>query len=247
MDFGKAKWQVRAILFVVLMGLVVVVPSASAQAAGPTNSASVAKPVLPPGAAEATSDAAAAGKNAADATPLPASPDTTPQRVVGAHSNSYIIGAEDVLAINVWKEQEMSREIPVRPDGMISLPLLGEIKAQGLTPVQLEEEIKAPLRKIMSDPEVTVIVVAVHSLTFNIVGQVNRPGYYPLTRRMTILDAIAMSGGMRDFAKQKKIYVLRTAADGKQVRLPFNYKDVIKGKKATQNIELEPRDTIVVP
>jgi polysaccharide export outer membrane protein len=236
---------VRAIFFLVLLALLVaVVPGIYAQ--NEANSASVAKPVLPPGSSENASGAGAT-KDVANAAPLPAAPDTTPQRVVPAHSNSYVIGAEDVLAINVWKEPEMSKEVPVRPDGMISLPLLGEIKAQGLTPVQLEEAISTPLKKILSDPEVTVMVVQVHSLTFNIVGQINRPGYYPLTRRMTILDAIAMSGGMRDFAKQKKIYVLRTMADGKQVRLPFNYKNVIKGKNASQNIELEPRDTVVVP
>jgi len=87
----------------------------------------------------------------------------------------------------------------------------------------------------------------VHSLTFNVVGEVQKPGYYPLTRRMTVLDAIALSGGFKDFAKNKKIYVLRTSADGKQVRLPFNYKDVIKGKNPQENIELQPRDTVVVP
>ena len=99
----------------------------------------------------------------------------------------------------------------------------------------------------MSEPEVTVMVTEVHSLAFNIVGQVMKPGYYPLTRRMTVLDAIAIAGGFRDFAKQKKVYVLRTKADGKQVRLPFNYKDVIKGKNPAQNIELQPRDTLVIP
>ncbi len=99
----------------------------------------------------------------------------------------------------------------------------------------------------MSDPQVTVIVAEVRSLTFNVVGQVQKPGYYPLTRRMTVLDAIALSGGFQPFAKQKKVYVLRTSADGKQVRLPFNYKDVIKGKRPDENIELQPRDTVVVP
>src|ERR1019366_8169182 len=133
----------------------------------------------------------------------------------------------------------------VRPDGMISLPLVGEIKATGLTPVQLQDQISNSLKKLMADPQVTVIVGEVHSLTFNIVGQALKPGYYPLTRRMTVLDAIALSGGFRDFAKDKKIYVLRTSADGKQVRLRFNYRDVIKGKHPEQNIELQPRDTVV--
>ena len=93
----------------------------------------------------------------------------------------------------------------------------------------------------------TVIVAEVHSLIFNVVGQVLKPGYYPLTRRMTVLDAITLSGGFQPFAKQKKVYVLRTSADGKQVRLSFNYKDVIKGKRPDENIYLQPRDTVVIP
>jgi len=177
----------------------------------------------------------------------PSTADTPPQRVAGVRPESYVIGAEDQLSINVWKEPEMSKTIPVRPDGMISLPLLGDIKAAGYTPLQLQDQITTQLKKLISDPQVTVIVTEVHSLTFNVVGEVEKPGYYPLTRRMTVLDAIALSGGFKDFAKTKKIYVLRTAADGKQERLPFNYKDVIKGKNAQQNIELQPRDTVVVP
>ncbi len=161
--------------------------------------------------------------------------------------DSYVIGAEDVLSINVWKEQELSRQVPVRPDGMISLPLLGDVKASGLTPLQLQDQLTTDLKKYISDPQVTVIVNQVNSLAFNVVGEVLKPGYYPLTRRMTVLDAIAMAGGFRDFAKVKKIYVLRTEADGKQVRLPFNYKNVVKGKNPNQNIELQPRDTLVVP
>ena len=160
---------------------------------------------------------------------------------------AYVIGAEDILSINVWKEQEMSRQVPVRPDGMISLPLLGDVKASGLTPLQLQDLLTTDLKKYISDPQVTVIVTQVNSLSFNVVGEVLKPGYYPLTRRMTVLDAIAMAGGFRDFAKVKKIYVLRTDADGKQVRLPFNYRNVIKGKNSSQNIELQPRDTLVVP
>lgn len=177
----------------------------------------------------------------------PSSPDTPPQRVSPVKPDSYVIGAEDILSINVWKEQELSRQVPVRPDGMISLPLLGDVKASGLTPLQLQDQLTTDLKKYISDPQVTVIVSQVNSLAFNVVGEVLKPGYYPLTRRMTVLDAIAMAGGFRDFAKVKKIYVLRTEADGKQVRLPFNYKNVVKGKNSSQNIELQPRDTLVVP
>ncbi len=177
----------------------------------------------------------------------PASPDTPPQSAAPVPPKGYVIGAEDILTVNVWKEQEMSRQVPVRPDGMISLPLLGDVKASGLTPLQLQDQLTTDLKKYMSDPEVTIIVNQVNSLTFNVVGEVLKPGYYPLTRRMTVLDAIALSGGFKDFAKVKKIYVLRTEADGKQVRLPFNYKNVIKGQNSQQNIELQPRDTLVVP
>lgn len=177
----------------------------------------------------------------------PASPDTPPQHVADVRSDAYVIGAEDQLMINVWKEPEMSRAVPVRPDGMISIPLLGDVKASGYTPLQLQDQITTQLKKFISDPQVTVIVTEVHSLTFNIVGEVQKPGYYPLTRRMTVLDSIALAGGFRDFAKTKGIYVLRTAADGKQLRLPFNYKSVIKGNNPQENIELQPRDTVVVP
>jgi polysaccharide biosynthesis/export protein len=176
-----------------------------------------------------------------------AAPDNPPKPTTSVRPDSYIIGAEDVLAIYVWKEPDMSKSVPVRPDGMISLPLVGEIKAAGYTPVQLQDVIAESMKKLISDPQVTVMVEKVSSLSFNIVGEINHPGYFPLTRRMTVLDAIAMAGGFRDFAKTKKVYVLRTAANGTQERLPFNYKEVIKGKNPQQNIELQPRDTIVVP
>jgi polysaccharide export outer membrane protein len=121
------------------------------------------------------------------------------------------------------------------------------MKATGLTPVQLQEQITASLSKVMSDPQVVVMVGAVNSMSFNIMGQVYKPGYFPLSRPLTILDAIALSGGFRDFAKQKKIYILREAPDGTQQKIHFNYKQVIKGQNMSQNIMVEPRDTIVVP
>jgi polysaccharide export outer membrane protein len=165
----------------------------------------------------------------------------------GAHDDSYVIGPSDVLAVNVWKEPDVSRTLPVRSDGKISLPLVGEVQAGGQTPKQLEQEITKKLSSYISEPEVTVIVQESHSQRFNILGQVTKPGAYLLTNQMTVLDAIAMAGGFRDFAKQKSIYVLRQNPDGTQARLPFNYKDVIKGKNTVQNVKLEPRDTIVVP
>jgi len=164
-----------------------------------------------------------------------------------AHDNTYVIGVDDVLAINVWKEPDVSRTVPVRSDGKISLPLAGEVQASGETPKQLETALAVKLQSFISEPEVTVIVTEVRSQKFNILGMVLKPGSYPLTNSSTVLDAIAIAGGFRDFAKQKSIYVLRQNADGSQVRLPFNYKDVIKGKDLAQNVKLQPRDTIVVP
>lgn len=164
-----------------------------------------------------------------------------------AHDNSFVIGNDDVLAINVWKEPDVSRSIPVRSDGKISLPLVGEVQATGRTPLKLEEEIAARLKNYIAEPEVTVIVQQINSQKFNILGMVNKPGSYVISNSATVLDAIALAGGFRDFAKQKSIYILRQDADGSQTRLPFNYKEVVKGKNSGQNIKLQPRDTIVVP
>jgi polysaccharide biosynthesis/export protein len=159
----------------------------------------------------------------------------------------FVIGTGDVLAVNVWKEAEVSRVVPVRSDGQISLPLVGEIQAGGRTAKQLETEITAKLTDYISEPEVTVIVQEIKSQKFNVLGMVMKPGSYMLTDPTTVLDAIAMAGGFRDFAKQKDVYVLRRAADGSQTRLPFNYKDVVKGLGSTQNVALQSNDTIVVP
>ncbi len=158
-----------------------------------------------------------------------------------------MIGADDVLAISVWKEPDVSRSVPVRSDGKISLPLVGELMAGGQTPLQLEQEITKRLASYISEPEVTVIVQDSKSQRINILGMVVRPGTYLLTGSATVLDAIAMAGGFKDFAKQKAIYVLRQNADGTQKRISFNYKEVIKGNNPDQNVRLLPRDTVVVP
>jgi polysaccharide biosynthesis/export protein len=161
--------------------------------------------------------------------------------------NTFIIGMNDVLAINVWKEPDISRSIPVRSDGKISLPLVGEIQAAGETPLKLKQNITSRLKSFIEEPEVTVIVQQINSEKFNILGMVTKPGTYPLVGSATVLDAIALAGGFRDFAKQKSIYVLRQNPDGNQARLEFNYKEVIKGRNTAQNIVLQPRDTIIVP
>ena len=176
----------------------------------------------------------------ADAHPT-ASPSPT------AHDDTFVIGKNDVLAINVWKEPDISRSIPVRSDGKISLPLVGELQAAGETPLKLEQNIATKLKNYIEEPEVTVIVQQINSQKFNILGMVTRPGEYPLAGSATVLDAIALAGGFRDFAKQKSIYVLRQNPDGTQSRIPFNYKEVVKGRNSAQNIALRARDTIVVP
>jgi len=160
---------------------------------------------------------------------------------------NYVIGRADLLSINVWKETEISRVVEVRPDGKISLPLVGELQASGLQPIELQKQIAERLKSYLSNPEVTVIVQEVRSQKFNVMGQVARPGTYVLDKPMTVLDGLALAGGFRDFAKEKKIYVLRKQPNGTDVRLPFNYKKVVKGQNLAQNVALESGDTIVVP
>lgn len=183
------------------------------------------------------------------ARPSEAPPDqvTPPPAVRGVHNNTYVIGDDDVLEINVWKEQDVSRTIPVRSDGKISLPLVGEVQAAGRTPVQLEEEITTRLRNFITEPAVTVMVQKINSLKFNVMGEVIKPGSFALTTSMTVVDAIATAGGFKDFAKKKSIYVLRTNPDGTEARLSFNYSAFVKGKNAKANVKLQPGDTIVVP
>jgi polysaccharide export outer membrane protein len=158
-----------------------------------------------------------------------------------------VIGNDDHLTIDVWNEPEVTRSVPVRSDGKISLPLAGELQAAGRTPLQLEKDIADKLRIYIAKPVVTVIVEQINSEKFNILGQVAKPGSYPLTAATTVLDAIAAANGFRDFAKQKGIYILRQNPGGGESRIPFNYKDMIKGKDPGQNINLQPNDTIVVP
>lgn len=193
----------------------------------------------------AQNDAAGAGKSEPSMVAAVTQPaDTNTSK---PHDDSFVIGKDDVLAVNVWKEPDISRSIPVRSDGKISLPLVGEVQAAGRTPLKLEQDIATRLRNYISEPEVTVMVQQINSQKFNILGQVGRPGSYPLSNNVTVLDAIALAGGFRDFARKKSIYVLRQNPDGTQARIPFNYKEVIKGQNAAQNVRLQPRDTIVVP
>lgn len=157
----------------------------------------------------------------------------------------YVIGADDTLHISVWKEPDLSETLPVRPDGKISMPLLNDITAAGLTPLQLRDEITEKLKKYVSDPRVTVVVTGMNSRRVFVTGEVLHTGPMTLLPHMTVLQALAQAG-FTQFANPKAIYLLRNQ-NGKQVKLPFNYKEVVKGNRPEQNIELKPGDTIVVP
>jgi polysaccharide export outer membrane protein len=158
----------------------------------------------------------------------------------------YRIGPQDLLRIDVWKELEISRTVPVRPDGKISLPLLNDVQAAGLTPMQLAGVIGEGLKKYITDPQVTVTVSEINSRRIYVTGEVSKAGAFPLLPNMTVLQALSSSGGFTQFARIKNIYVLRKE-EGKDVKYPFNYKDVVSGKKPEQNILLQPGDVIVVP
>jgi polysaccharide export outer membrane protein len=159
---------------------------------------------------------------------------------------TYVIGAQDVLDISVWKDPELTQTVPVRPDGKISMPLLNDIQAAGLTPDQLKIQITDGLKKFMTDPIVTVIVTQINSQRVYITGEVTHAGAFPLLPGTTILQALSSAGGFTQFANEKKIYMFRTV-NGKRIVFPFNYKDVIHGKNMNQNVVLQAGDTIVVP
>jgi len=162
----------------------------------------------------------------------------------GAPSD-YVIGADDTLRISVWKEPDLSEILPVRPDGKISMPLLNDIPAAGLTPIQLKDSITEKLKKFIADPRVTVVVTAMNSQRVFVSGEVLHSGPIPLLPHMTVLQALSQAG-FNQFANLKGIYLLRTE-NGRQEKIPFNYKEVIKGNRPEQNIMLKPGDTVVVP
>jgi polysaccharide biosynthesis/export protein len=162
-----------------------------------------------------------------------------------ASSADYVIGADDMLHVSVWKEPDLTATLPVRPDGKISLPLLNDVQAAGLTPLKLGASITEKLKKYIADPRVTVVVTAMNSQRVFVTGEVTHTGAMPLLPNMTMLQVLS-SAGFTQFANVKNIYLLRTE-NGKQVKLPFNYKEVVKGNHPEQNIMLKPGDTVVVP
>jgi polysaccharide export outer membrane protein len=172
--------------------------------------------------------------------------DAKPASAPATTDPAYVIGPEDVLDINVWKEPDMTRVVPVRPDGKISLPLINDVQAAGSTPQQLAATVTEKLRKFLTEPQVTVIVTAINSQRVFVVGEVLRAGAFPLIPGMTVLQALSSAGGFTTFADVKKIHVMRLV-NGKHIELPFNYREVLKGDNPDQNIKLEPGDTVVVP
>jgi polysaccharide export outer membrane protein len=187
---------------------------------------------------------AAQDRGAAKGDTVP-SADAAATQAAAADSN-YIIGADDVLDISVWKEPDVSRVVPVRPDGKISLPLVGDVQAATATPAELAATLTGLFKKYLNNPQVTVIVTQINSRRVYVVGEVTRPGAFPMLPDMTVLQALADAGGFTPFANTKKIHILRTI-DGKQSELPFEYKDVLDGSKSSENIKLIPGDEIVVP
>jgi polysaccharide biosynthesis/export protein len=178
--------------------------------------------------------------------PAPAAPAPAPAPAPAANTPpDYVIGSDDQLHITVWKEQELTETLPVRPDGKISMPLLNDVPAAGLTPLQLAASITEKLKKYIADPRVTVVVTAMNSRRVFVTGEVLHTGAINLLPHMTVLQALS-NAGFTQFANMKGIYILRTV-NGQQQRIPFNYKDVVKGRHPEQNIELKAGDTIVVP
>ena len=168
------------------------------------------------------------------------------QAEVAADSDQYVIGAEDVLYIHVWREDALSRTVPVRVDGNISLPLVHELKAAGLTPLKLKENLTERFKEFIENPNVSVTVMEANSFKVYVTGQVKTPGVYRLRSETTVLQIIPMAGGFTDWANQKKILIIRKE-NGKEKRITVNYKKIMKGDDPSSNIILKAGDTIIVP
>lgn len=183
---------------------------------------------------------------AQDAAPAqPAALAAATDAATAASGPDYIIGPEDVLHVAVWKEADLTATLPVRPDGKISLPLLNDVQAAGLTPMQLADSLTEKLKKFVASPRVTVVVTSINSKRIYLVGEVSHTGAIPMLPNMTVLQALS-SAGLTQFANAKKIYVMRVQ-NGKQEKLPVNYRKLVKGEQMDQNYMLQPGDTIVVP
>ena len=169
-----------------------------------------------------------------------------PPRQSSTPAGEYVIGAADVLRVTVWRNPELSADVPVRPDGMISVPLVNEIRAEGKTPTALKEDITTGMAEFITNPEITVVVLQVNSKKAHVLGEVVRSGPVSLETEMRVLDAIAAAGGFGPFANKKKIRILRRAG-GQEVEYRFNYSEYLSGKSPDSNLLLLPGDTVVVP
>ena len=158
----------------------------------------------------------------------------------------YVIGADDVLSVVFWRDKDLTTDVSVRPDGNISIPLINDVHAAGLTPAQLKDKIVDEAKKYIEDPSITVVVKTINSRKVFITGEVKKPGPYALTGSTSVLQLISMAGGLDDYAKSEKITIVRSE-NGKQTSYRFNYKEVLEQKKLAQNIELRPGDTVIVP
>ena len=193
-----------------------------------------------------------ARKNTTTKSPAASAKATPPADIAAAAAKGvtappdYVIGPDDQLAILFWRDKDISGDVTVRPDGKISLPLLNDIQAAGLTPDQLREKIVDEAKRYIDDPNATVVVKGINSLKVFITGQVAKPGPYPLTSPTTVLQLISTAGGLNEYAKEKGIMIMRTE-NGRQTAMHFNYKDVVRGKNLKQNILLKPGDTVIVP
>jgi polysaccharide export outer membrane protein len=183
-------------------------------------------------------DAGAQQASTKGAVVVPAAPVTVP--------SDYVIGAEDMLQISVWKNESLSRQLPVRPDGKVSMPLLHDVQAAGLTPMQLRDKIAAALAEFMPNPEVSVTVLEVRSYRVSVLGEVQKPGVLQLKAPTTVLEAIALAGGFRDFASPSKIVIFRKNEGGQTQRLRFNYNRAV-GAGGEENVALRSGDVVVVP
>jgi polysaccharide export outer membrane protein len=215
-----------------LMGAASAATAAQSQpAAKPPQQTKPATPSQPPSAGSTGTTAAKPGTDGGGITP----------------PSDYVIGADDQLRIVFWRDESLSGDVVVRPDGKISLTLLNDVQAAGLTPNQLREALTQAAARYVTDPSVTVIVKAINSRRVYVTGQVNKPGPYLLNDNMTVLQMLAVAGGLQEWADADHILVMRTDATGQTKSYKFNYKDVRKGKGLQQNIPLKPGDTIVVP
>jgi len=182
----------------------------------------------------------------AQSTLPPAATSAASSAAIASIPDDYLIGAEDVLAIQFWREPDMSGDVTVRPDGKITLPLIGEINAVGKKPEVLRDDVQKAAGRFLADANVSIIVKQINSRKVFITGQVTKPGEFSLAGPRTVLQLIAQAGGLTEYAEGDKITVMRVEQGHTRV-FKFNYKDVSKGKALEQNIQLKPGDTVVVP